>query len=259
MDRFLSELVLSEKKTRLVLMSHAPSLTDCQPCHYYCTIRLTACREKTITVHKQSLLKLRRHLSEQDKKFQQAQLDLQARQAECKCMQTSLEKELDTLQQSLTVKKKILDQAKNEREAKIAQEKRAKISQQTVRFAESTTNVPTEGTDRAVFVVPDARRRKHPPAVGLHRDAIMIAPIVPGRTVATPCPSSASVASDNTSLFWSDAVIAPVHEADKRIPLRATAPVDTLLSQVQLLSGSQRDTQQMREPKSKPKMRGFIK
>jgi hypothetical protein len=48
--------------------------------------RLAASRDAAVSVHKQTLLKLRRHLGEQDKKFQQAQLDLQAKHIELKVL-----------------------------------------------------------------------------------------------------------------------------------------------------------------------------
>jgi hypothetical protein len=52
--------------------------------------RLAASRDAAVAVHKQALLKLRRHLAEQDKKFQQAQLDLQAKHIELKVIVTSI-------------------------------------------------------------------------------------------------------------------------------------------------------------------------
>lgn len=58
--------------------------------YHECMYRLAASRDAAVAVHKQALLKLRRHLAEQDKKFQQAQLDLQAKHIELKVIVTSI-------------------------------------------------------------------------------------------------------------------------------------------------------------------------
>jgi len=164
-------------------------------------------------------------------------------------LQASLQKELDAVQQSLVSKHEVLAKAKMER---AAQELQAK-SQHAIRFESAPIRHAIDGgTEHGVFAVPEARKRKHP-AVSFHPDAMaLFAP----RAVQTAVriTSNTSVASDNTSLFWSD--ITPA-QANTCIPSR------TVPSNVRDVTSTGKlkviDRSQCKDPKSKPKMRVFDK
>jgi hypothetical protein len=127
-------------------------------------------------------------------------------------LQASLQKELDTVQQSLVTKLEFLAKAKLSRNA---HELQARNQQVVAAPAQQSIDGRTDHRYAQVFAVPEARKRKQPAVSFKPLEAASMASFAPRPAAQCNVTSNASVASDNTSIFWSD--IAPskyVHPAE---------------------------------------------
>ena len=182
--------------------------------------------------------------------------------------QASLQKELDTVQQSLVSKHEFLVKAKLLRTAHELQQARsqqaaavaaAAVPTRQSTFIDGRTALTVTDHHRAVFAVPEARKRKHP-AVSFKPDAMASFGVprpAAAATAAAPCnvTSNASVASDNTSIFWSD--IAPVQANSTCLPSRPVVPNNARTAASR--PAAQLKAVDLGTGRSKPKMRGFGK
>lgn len=158
-------------------------------------------------------------------------------------LQASLQKELDTVQQSLVTKHEFLAKAKLSR---IAHELQAR-SQQAVAAPAQCQSI--DGRIDHRFSVPEARKRKHPTVSFKPLDASMASFTHPRPAAQCNVTSNASVASDNTSIFWND--IAPVQAStcipQRPVPITAREAASRPAAQLKAVDSG----------RSKPKMRGF--
>lgn len=156
-------------------------------------------------------------------------------------LQASLQKELDTVQQSLVTKHEFLAKAKLSRTAHELQAR----SQQAVaaRAQQSIDGRIDHHRNTQVFAVPEARKRKHPMVSFKPLDNASIASFAPRPAAQCNVTSNASVASDNTSIFWSD--IAPVQAST--VPITAREAASRPAAQLKAVDSG----------RSKPKMRGL--
>lgn len=161
-------------------------------------------------------------------------------------LQASLQKELDTVQQSLVTKLEFLAKAKLSRNA---HELQARNQQVVAAPAQQSIDGRTDHRYAQVFAVPEARKRKQPAVSFKPLEAASMASFAPRPAAQCNVTSNASVASDNTSIFWSD--IAPV-QASTCIPQR---PVPTTARVVASRPAAQ--LKAVNTDRSKPKMRGF--
>lgn len=155
-------------------------------------------------------------------------------------LQASLQKELDTVQQSLVVKHEFLAKAKLSR---TAHELKARSQKAVAVPAQQSIDGRIDHRYTQVFAVPEARKRKHPTVSFKPLDNASMASFAPRPAAQCNVTSNASVASDNTSIFWSD--IAPVQASTVPITVREAASRPA--AQLKAVDSG----------RSKPKMRGF--
>lgn len=161
-------------------------------------------------------------------------------------LQASLLKELDTVQQSLVTKHEFLAKAKLSR---TAHELQARSQQAVAAPDQQSIDGRIDHRYTQVFAVPEARKRKHPTVSVKPLDNASIASFAPRPAAHCNVTSNASVASDNTSIFWSD--IAPVQAStcipQRPVPITAREAASRPAAQLKAVDSG----------RSKPKMRGF--
>ena len=155
-------------------------------------------------------------------------------------LQASLQKELDTVQQSLVTKHEFLAKAKLSR---TAHELKARSQKAVAAPAQQSIDGRIDHRYTQVFAVPEARKRKHPTVSFKPLDNASMASFAPRPAAQCNVTSNASVASDNTSIFWSD--IAPVQAST--VPITAREAASRPAAQLKAVDSG----------RSKPKMRGF--
>ena len=155
-------------------------------------------------------------------------------------LQASLQKELDTVQQSLVTKHEFLAKAKLSR---TAHELKARSQKAVAVPAQQSIDGRIDHRYTQVFAVPEARKRKHPTVSFKPLDNASMASFAPRPAAQCNVTSNASVASDNTSIFWSD--IAPVQAST--VPITAREAASRPAAQLKAVDSG----------RSKPKMRDF--